>query len=428
MRTKQGGIMKLRGISKIILIVLLLLLPVQSAISEQHSFTVANGTGIQVREGINSALQALASTSTGPTAPTAIFRNQLWADNSSGYMKIRSSDNTTWITLWPLATGPSNVSIASWLQTLEGNDNTTAVSPADLTSKMDNDTSLAGDNNSRIPTQHAVKTFALPASYLDTDGTLAANSDVKVASQKAVKTYVASQSAGAPVTSSAWKNALNLKAYYASAATVTVTADEVIIPDNTTSRKGKMFLSVNVTPSMSVAGCNGFDNGTPADVASTWYHIWLAGHDNGSICGLLSASASAPTLPAGYAYQSYVGPVYNNSGGNFDTFLQYGNYVLNGPAQVLSAGTQTSYTSISLATIIPPTAKSIVYSIQGGAASKTSWVASDSSGVYYQRLYWDNANQLLVGNQEIILSTPQTIWYKVASGGSLTIDTIGYRL
>lgn len=231
----------------------------------------------------------------------------------------------------------------------------------------------------------------------------------------------------APATSMAWKNSLNLKAFYASTSTVTVTADEVILPDNTSGRKGKIFFNVNVTPSMSTAGCNGFDNGTPADVASTWYHIWLMGHDNGTICGLLSASATSPILTSGYAYKSYVAAVYNNASRNFDTFALMGDYILNGTAQVLAGGTQTSYTSISLATVVPTTARSFIYSVQGGTAAKTSWIASDSSGVYYQRLYWDNVNQLLLGNQEMLLLTPQTMWYKVASGGSLTLDVIGYR-
>jgi len=55
------------------------------------------------------------------------------------------------------------------------------------------DGTLAGNADTVVPTEKAVKTYAdtkLPSSYLDTDGTLTANSDVKVASQKATKTYV----------------------------------------------------------------------------------------------------------------------------------------------------------------------------------------------------------------------------------------------
>src|SRR6266702_458712 len=55
---------------------------------------------------------------------------------------------------------------------------------------LDADGTLAANSDTRVPSQKAVKTYALPLSYLDTSGTLSANSDTKVPSQKAVKTYV----------------------------------------------------------------------------------------------------------------------------------------------------------------------------------------------------------------------------------------------
>ena len=60
-------------------------------------------------------------------------------------------------------------------------------------SYLDTDGTLTANSDVKVATQKATKTYAdtkIPSSYLDTDGTLAANSDTKVASQKAVKTYV----------------------------------------------------------------------------------------------------------------------------------------------------------------------------------------------------------------------------------------------
>ncbi|XUM25106.1 hypothetical protein ACRAVF_33775 (plasmid) [Bradyrhizobium oligotrophicum S58] len=54
---------------------------------------------------------------------------------------------------------------------------------------LDTDGALTANSDARVPSQKAVKTYAMPLSYLDTSGTLAANSDSKVPSQKAVKTY-----------------------------------------------------------------------------------------------------------------------------------------------------------------------------------------------------------------------------------------------
>jgi hypothetical protein len=57
-------------------------------------------------------------------------------------------------------------------------------------SALDTDGALAANSDAKVPSQKAVKTFALPASYLDTDSSFAANSDSKVPSQKAVKAAI----------------------------------------------------------------------------------------------------------------------------------------------------------------------------------------------------------------------------------------------
>jgi hypothetical protein len=66
--------------------------------------SIANGSGAAVRADINLALQALASNSSGSTAPSTTYAYQLWVDTSgaSPILKIRNAANSGWITLGPV--------------------------------------------------------------------------------------------------------------------------------------------------------------------------------------------------------------------------------------------------------------------------------------------------------------------------------------
>jgi hypothetical protein len=49
-----------------------------------------------MRADMNSAYQALASNSSGATAPTTTFANQWWYDTTNDKLMIRDSANTAW--------------------------------------------------------------------------------------------------------------------------------------------------------------------------------------------------------------------------------------------------------------------------------------------------------------------------------------------
>ncbi len=79
------------------------------AVGEQHDFDITTAdanTGATMRGQINAALQALAGLSSGAAAPVTPYPYQLWADTTTGKLKIRNTGNTSWITLWSLSTGP----------------------------------------------------------------------------------------------------------------------------------------------------------------------------------------------------------------------------------------------------------------------------------------------------------------------------------
>lgn len=63
----------------------------------QHDMNVANGPGLTFRTAMNAALQALASQSSGATAPNPTFPCQIWADTGTGRLRQRNSANTAWV-------------------------------------------------------------------------------------------------------------------------------------------------------------------------------------------------------------------------------------------------------------------------------------------------------------------------------------------
>lgn len=65
----------------------------------QHDFSIANQTASSARTDINNALQALASLSSGSTAPSTTYANQLWYDTGNDQIKLRNEANSDWITL-----------------------------------------------------------------------------------------------------------------------------------------------------------------------------------------------------------------------------------------------------------------------------------------------------------------------------------------
>jgi len=65
----------------------------------QNDFTIANQTFPNTRADINSALQALASTSSGSSAPSTTFANQFFYNTSSNLLQIRNEDNDAFITI-----------------------------------------------------------------------------------------------------------------------------------------------------------------------------------------------------------------------------------------------------------------------------------------------------------------------------------------
>lgn len=65
----------------------------------QHDFDVGNQTAPAFRTDLNNALQALASLSSGATAPSSTFANMLWYDTTNNILKMRAEADDAWINI-----------------------------------------------------------------------------------------------------------------------------------------------------------------------------------------------------------------------------------------------------------------------------------------------------------------------------------------
>ncbi len=130
-----------------------------------------------------------------------------------------------------------------------------------------------------------------------------------------------------------------------------------------------------LTADITTSGAGGLDTGSEA--ASTWYAVHVIADSSGvnPVDALLSLSATAPTLPAGYDVSRRLGWARNDGGSNFIDFVQFGNdqrrlikYVdAVSNRQVLTAGAATVVTAVGLAALVPTTSQeACIHAFQNG--------------------------------------------------------------
>lgn len=83
----------------------------------------------------------------------------------------------------------------------------------------------------------------------------------------------------------------------------------------------KFFSSVNVTINAATTGVDALDTGSLAN--STWYHVFLIS-DGTTVSGLLSLSATSPTMPTGYTMAQRFGAVQTDGSAHFYRTIQKG--------------------------------------------------------------------------------------------------------
>jgi hypothetical protein len=63
----------------------------------QNDYTIANQSAPDFRSDLNDALQALASLSSGSSAPSTTYANMLWYDTANNILKMRTEADDAWI-------------------------------------------------------------------------------------------------------------------------------------------------------------------------------------------------------------------------------------------------------------------------------------------------------------------------------------------
>lgn len=115
----------------------------------------------------------------------------------------------------------------------------------------------------------------------------------------------------------------------------------------------------------------------------TWYYIWLIMRpDTGVVDVLFSESSTAPTMPANYTKKRLIGVVRRDTATNRKFSQDDGRIWFHGMINVLNGGTATTDTAVSVATAVPPIAKS--FSISAGSQVSTPDSVNYSNDVYVQ--------------------------------------------
>jgi hypothetical protein len=181
--------------------------------------------------------------------------------------------------------------------------------------------------------------------------------------------------------------------------------------------------SVNLTVNCAGVGANGLDAGALAN--NTWYYFYVI-YDSigGTTAGLVSTSATAPTLPGTYDYKKLVGVMRTDGSAHFLLFIQYGNtvnyYLERNEASGLTAA---AYASQALAYIPPNIA--VRWRVKIDISNATSDFALSLDGTNkYTGQYGPIQNSVTIP-----IVTSQTIYYQRNSGtGNMDLWTLGFEL
>jgi len=217
---------------------------------------------------------------------------------------------------------------------------------------------------------------------------------------------------------------------------VHITADELILED--AGGAPRRAAPVDVTIDVNASGTNGLDTG--AKSPSTWYHIWIISQSSGVAQGLLSVSASNPTLPGGYTFKAYVGAILNNSSNYLISYLQNDRLVW---ADIIPPLGMTAFpttpTSVDLSASVPSTAISVIIELSGLTTTGGNYISNVFVGPTSNGP-WHNGWMMVAGTggcidhvqfitqNEIFLDSAQQIFAYVDSQyDRLQIGVLGWR-
>lgn len=236
----------------------------------------------------------------------------------------------------------------------------------------------------------------------------------------------------------------NLLIVYASASTLTITADGVKMLDGSGVSRVKRTLSV--TADITTTGLNGRDTVT-AEAGTKWYWIWAV--SNGATDGILlvpDSGGGTPNAPSSsiytVTYKLLIGAVFNDGSSNFRPFRQrnlridYTGDTTNGAPTVFTAKTGVvAFTAESIAAFIPPSWVAVVRGL-GGTSTLTNpsgfYVSPNAAGEYQHMVqFYGNSlttveNWIAVGPWEIQWISGINIYWRTPTA-AVTSFRMGIR-
>lgn len=223
-----------------------------------------------------------------------------------------------------------------------------------------------------------------------------------------------------------------LQLAYATATTMTVAAGAA----RDSSNVDDIVLGASATINGGLVGANGVDIAVLA--ASSFYAVYVIGDSKSyqATAGLLSLSATAPSLPAGYDMFRRIGYILTDSSKNILKFWQFGTgqsrkMWYDVVISVLSGGSSTTYANVDCSAAVP-IASEITFNIAYTANSATNtaqflpYGSSATNGIVQ---YGCGVAAAQVGSIVIpseLNSAKSEIQYKVVTSDALTLSVAGY--
>lgn len=208
---------------------------------------------------------------------------------------------------------------------------------------------------------------------------------------------------------------------------LTADSDQIIFADPDTNEITVLASPAQRTCNIGTAGpivggrdqAGAFSDGTDVH----FYYILNTTTDAYGITASASAPPTGPTLPAGYDQWAYIHPIYK-TGGNLRLVLGFGNVITHiNSGLVVSAGTGSSPTSVSLAAWVPANAIStFIYcnmQLDGGAVTANQWrtkigsVSTSEMIIIYQAIFGSATSGIAAGGANQLPNVNQTIYYEV---------------
>ena len=216
----------------------------------------------------------------------------------------------------------------------------------------------------------------------------------------------------------------NAKMYVSAAgATATFTADEIVVGTSNTG-SSRVLSSYSQSINSGTTGAGGMDTGSAP--ASGYVSLYAITEANGTT-SILACNASTSTttvysgsnMPSGYVASALIGIWPTNSSSQFIVGLIMDRSFSRSPVEILSGGTASSYTSVSISSVVPPGAKTVsgwlgFTSVSGG---DSFFLASDANGTGAVFAYTGgSATNYPFSGLPII--TSQTLYYYISAGSA----------